>query len=104
MAQIDLGKVVGADGISPSVSPNAENTVDVYRLDIETATGNFTTPNLRGPKGDPGSNGVASFNGRTGAVTPNSGDYTAEMVGAATPEQVNTAIQEAILNSWGAGY
>lgn len=26
--------------------------------------------------------GVASFNGRTGAVTPQSGDYTADMVGA----------------------
>ena len=31
--------------------------------------------------------GVISFNGRKGAVTPESGDYTAEMVGAMTQEQ-----------------
>lgn len=29
-----------------------------------------------------GQGGVASFNGRTGAVTPQSGDYTAAQVGA----------------------
>ena len=29
-----------------------------------------------------GASGVASFNGRSGAVTPQSGDYTAGMVGA----------------------
>lgn len=50
------------------------------------------------------SGGVTSFSGRTGAVTPQVGDYTAEMVGAATMEQVNTAIQAAILDSWGASY
>lgn len=38
--------------------------------------------------------GVASFNGRTGAVTPQTGDYTAAMVGAATMSQVSTAISE----------
>lgn len=43
-----------------------------------------------------GSSGVASFNGRTGAVMPQQGDYTADMVGAATMEQVNAAISEAI--------
>ena len=31
---------------------------------------------------DPPEDGVTSFNGRTGAVTPQAGDYTAEMVGA----------------------
>lgn len=31
---------------------------------------------------DPPEGGVTSFNGRTGAVTPQTGDYTAEMVGA----------------------
>lgn len=104
MAEIDLGMVKGADGISPSVSPNPGNTDDVYKLDIATATGNFTTPNLKGPKGDSGLNGVSSFNGRAGAVIPDNGDYTAEMVGAATVEQVNAAIQEAVLDSWGASY
>lgn len=31
---------------------------------------------------DPPEDGVTSFNGRTGAVTPQTGDYTADMVGA----------------------
>lgn len=35
---------------------------------------------LQGPAGEPG--GVTSFNGRTGAVTPQTGDYTAAQVGA----------------------
>ena len=34
----------------------------------------------KGEKGDPG--GVVSFNGRAGVVTPQTGDYTAAMVGA----------------------
>ena len=33
--------------------------------------------------------GVASFNGRTGAVTPKAGDYTAEDVGAVPAEAVS---------------
>lgn len=40
--------------------------------------------------------GVSKFNGRDGDVAPQSGDYTAEMVGAATMEQVNNAINVAI--------
>lgn len=50
------------------------------------------------------SGGVTSFNGRTGAVAPQAGDYTAEMVGAATPEDVTTAIRQAVLDSWEAIY
>lgn len=42
--------------------------------------------------GDGDNAGVASFNGRTGAVMPQEGDYTADMVGAATMEQVDEAI------------
>lgn len=40
--------------------------------------------------------GVTSFNGRDGIVVPKEGDYTADMVGAATMEEVNTAIQDSI--------
>jgi len=70
------------------------------------------------PEGGGGAAGVASFNGRTGAVTPSAGDYTAAMVaarpddwmptaaevGAATMEQVNAAIQAAVLDSWEGSY
>ena len=54
--------------------------------------------------GGGGSAGVTSFKGRTGAVTPQAGDYTAAMVGAATMEQVNAAIQAAVLDSWEGTY
>lgn len=48
MAEVDLGKIRGSDGVSPSVEPNPGNTDGVYRLDICTAEGKFTTPNLKG--------------------------------------------------------
>ena len=40
--------------------------------------------------------GVSSFNGRTGAGVAQAADYKAAMVGAATMQQVNTAIAEAL--------
>ena len=46
--------------------------------------------------GGGGVSGVSSFCGRTGAVEPQKGDYTAGMVGAATMEEVHAAIQAAI--------
>lgn len=60
--------------------------------------------NIMGPQGEPGTGAVSSFNGRTGEIEPQKGDYTAEMVGAATVEQVNAAIQAAILDSWEGSY
>lgn len=56
-------------------------------------------PGPQGPQGEPG--GVTSFNSRTGAVTPQSGDYTAEMVGAISAEDVTAmkALTEAEYNA-----
>ena len=45
--------------------------------------------------------GVTSFNGRTGAITPQEGDYTAEMVGAVSEEDVGVANGVAELDSTG---
>lgn len=42
----------GADGFSPVIEPNDENDEETYKLDITTGSGAFTTPNLKGPKGD----------------------------------------------------
>lgn len=95
-----LASLKGSDGFSPTIEVY-EDTDTSYILTITTEDTSFETPNL---KGQSGNNGVSSFNGRTGAVVPTNGDYTAEMVGAATVEQVNTAIQAAILESWGASY
>ena len=59
----------------------------------------------QGPPGPAGSSaGVTSFNGRDGAVTPQAGDYTAAMVGAATTTYVDSAIQAAVLDSWEGTY
>lgn len=44
-----------------------------------------------GEGGGGGTAGVASFNGRTGAVTPQNGDYTAAMVGARADTWTPTA-------------
>src|SRR5699024_211708 len=45
--------------------------------------------------------GVTSFNGRTGAITPQAGDYTAEMVGAVSEADVGVANGVAELDSTG---
>lgn len=45
--------------------------------------------------GGGGMAGVANFNGRTGAVTPQQGDYTADMVGADPAGAANTALTDA---------
>ncbi len=37
----------GADGFSPMITENTANSSEVYKLDITTKNGSFTTPNLR---------------------------------------------------------
>lgn len=41
----------GAAGFSPVIAENADNTDSIYKLDIITATGTVTTPNLKGADG-----------------------------------------------------
>lgn len=77
--------VSGADG---------EDGKNAYEIAVDNGFSGSETEwlaSLKGEKGDPGepgsgggetSSGVSSFNGRTGAVTPQEGDYTPEMVGA----------------------
>lgn len=45
------------------------------------------------PEGGGGTSGVSSFNGRSGAVQPTSGDYTAAMVGARPSDWMPTAAE-----------
>lgn len=56
----------------------------------------------QGPKGDPG--GVTTFNGRTGSVMPEKGDYTAAQIGAYTKEEVSSLLLEKpnpnLLDNW----
>ena len=44
----------GADGVSPTITENADNTDKIYKLDITTADSTFTTPNLKGAEGTVG--------------------------------------------------
>jgi hypothetical protein len=107
----------GADGFSPTVS--VTDITGGHRVTVTDADGPHTFDVMDGEDGTGGgTDGVSSFNGRTGAVAPSSGDYTAAMVGArpdtwtptaadvgaATMEQVNTAIQTAVLDSWEGSY
>ena len=43
-----LAALKGADGVSPIITENVNNTDDIYRLDITTDTGTIITPNLKG--------------------------------------------------------
>ena len=43
-----LTALKGADGVSPIITENVNNTDDIYRLDITTNTGTIITPNLKG--------------------------------------------------------
>ena len=48
----------GADGFTPTITENADNTDDSYKLDIVNSNGTITTPNLKGLKGNKGDDGV----------------------------------------------
>ena len=53
----------GVDGFSPQIIENAENTDTQYKLDITTAAGTFTTPNLKGKDGQDGKDGTGGSGG-----------------------------------------
>lgn len=42
----------GNDGFSPVIIENVDNSLGIYKLDITTKDGSFTTPNLRGSDSD----------------------------------------------------
>ena len=52
-----LDALKGDSGFSPIITENADNTDKIYKLDIETVDGKFTTPNLKGADGTGGSGG-----------------------------------------------
>lgn len=56
-----------------------------------------------GPTGPAGENGVASFNGRTGAVLPQSGDYNATQIPVSGEPEAET-VAAALSNKAPAGY
>lgn len=52
----------GADGFNTTITENADNTDKIYKLDIETVDGTFTTPNLKGADGQGGTGGSGEEN------------------------------------------
>lgn len=64
-----MGAVKGQDGFSPVIKESADNTDEIYKLNIQTATGSITTPNLKGKDGKDGKDGVNGMNGVNG-ITP----------------------------------
>lgn len=56
----------GDTGYSPTISENASNTEDNYKLDITNEKNSFTTPNLKGKPGAQGLQGVRGEKGDKG--------------------------------------
>lgn len=54
---------------------------------------------LKGPKGDKGDSGVTSFNARTGAILPASGDYNADQI---TETETNKFVSPTEKTTWNA--
>ena len=113
--------IAGADGPPGPAGKDGEGVPPggaAGQVLAKKTAADYDTQWIDPPEGGGGTSGVSSFNGRSGAVQPASGDYTAAMVGArpdtwtptaadvgaATMEQVNTAIQTAVLDSWEGSY
>lgn len=82
----------GEAGVSPKVS--VTDIPGGHRVTITDASGpqSFDVMDGQDGTGEGGTAGVSSFNGRTGIVNPQEGDYTADMVGAVSPEKMKTAL------------
>ncbi len=104
LSQSEATQLNGEGGANVSImAVKSDGNVSNVKI-VWVRRGSRTDYGEYGGGGSGGSETVSSFNGRTGDVVPESNDYTAEMVGAATMSQVNVAIQAAVLDSWGASY
>ena len=84
-----IGGVIVGDGLS--VETNGTISADSQLPEGGTA-GQILTKTANGETwADPPDTGVTTFNNRSGAVVPQTGDYTAEMVGARPDTWVPTA-------------
>lgn len=92
----------GADGKDGAPGPQGEPGKDGEGVPPGGAAGqvlakktaaDYDTQWIDPPEGGGGTSGVSSFNGRSGAVQPASGDYTAAMVGARPSDWMPTAAE-----------
>lgn len=84
-ATIQVGTVTtGAPGTNAQVTNSGTSSEAVF---------DFVIPRGQDGGGGGGTAGVSSFNGRTGDVSPQAGDYTAAQVGAADATTTQQALQ-----------
>lgn len=75
---------------------------NAYQLAVQEGyEGSLTAwlASLKGPKGDKGDSGVTSFNARTGAILPASGDYNADQI---TETETNKFVSPDEKTTWNA--
>lgn len=98
----DTAAMSTADGARFTAAPASAYDAGAYKSAYTGAEIDAAIKTVR--SGGTAAAGVSSFHGRTGAVMPQAGDYTAADVGAATMEQVDAALRAAILDSWEGRY
>ena len=76
----------GQDGFSPIIEENENNTDKIYKLDVTTANGTFTTPNLKGADGQGGSGGSSTDEKVKLDATSTDAKYLNELIDNATIE------------------
>ena len=92
-----LESLRGEKGYSPTITENADNTDSIYKLDVTTADGTFTTPNLKGTN----ENGDTSNVQLDETLTDNTKAAPAGMVGEMKKEI--SSLSEEIKNQTGSG-
>lgn len=92
-----LESLRGEKGYSPTITENADNTDSIYKLDVTTADGTFTTPNLKGTN----ENGDTSNVQLDETLTDNTKAAPAGMVGEMKKEI--SSLSEEIANKTGTG-
>lgn len=73
----------GEKGDTGAPGTNGVDGKSAYQLAVQEGYDGTLTAwlaSLKGPKGDTGNSGVTSFNTRTGAIMPASGDYDADKI------------------------
>lgn len=88
--------VDGATGPQGPAGPGVPTGGGAGQILAKSSSQNYDTHWIDPPEGSGGASGVTSFAGRSGAVTPKSGDYTAALVGAATPAEVSAAVSDKV--------